>query len=159
MAVLPRYLTGNGNICVDQYGYQYQCRTGWYNWGRWVLLGILIFGAFFLFFFYSCFNARRRRKAGRQPMYGTGWTTAPFGHGQARYNPNQANQQQARPQETAPPTYQTGGYYGQNQGAYFGGQQTGTELRQPENAWTRPGEPVYQPPQGPPPGKGDGIIR
>jgi hypothetical protein len=94
---------------------------------------------------------------GGRPMYGTGWTAAPFGHGQATYNPNYQNQQQAPPQ-TELPNYQQGGYYGGNQG-YFGGQQTGTELREPENTY-RGGDTVYTPPTGPPPKKeGDGIIR
>lgn len=94
---------------------------------------------------------------GARPMYGTGWVSAPFGHGAATYNPNYRNQQ-AAPQQSAPPNYQQGGYYGENQG-YFGGQQTGTELREPENAY-RGGDTVYTPPTGPPPKKeGDGIIR
>ena len=87
-------------------------------------------------------------------MYGTGWTAAPFGHGPATYNPN-VSTQQAYPQQE---TYnQEGGYYGQNQG-YFGGQQTGTELREPENAY-RAGDQVYEPPTGPPPKKGNGFVR
>ena len=60
------------------------------------------------------------------------------------------------------------GYYNQSQGqnqGYFGGQQQGVELQQPESAYApqRGGEPVYDyaPPMGPPPGTkgGDGIIR
>jgi len=158
--ILSRQYVGNGNnICYDSYGNAYYCRSGWNNWGRWALLGILIGAAFFFFFIVSCISARRRKR-GVRPLYGTGWASAPFGHGQARYNPNYANQQQVRPQSNVPPTYQSGGYYPQteNQG-YFGGQQTGTELREPENAYSRGGEPVYQPPVGPPPGKGDGVIR
>jgi Chitin synthesis regulation, resistance to Congo red len=103
-------------------------------------------------------SARRRNRMGARPMYGTGWAAAPFGHGQATYNPNY--QQQQPPQNAnynSPPTYQQGGYYGANQG-YFGGQETGTELREPENTY-RGGDGVYEPPTGPPPKKGaDGII-
>jgi len=85
-------------------------------------------------------------------MYGTGWAATPFGHGPATYNPNQQSQQRPAGQTAnAPPNYQQGGYYGQSQG-YFGGQQTGTELRQPEQAY-QGGDPVYQPPVGPPPKK------
>jgi hypothetical protein len=105
-------------------------------------------------------SARRRNLVGARPMYGTGWAAAPFGHGQATYNPNYQQQQQP-PQNAnynSPPTYQQGGYYGANQG-YFGGQETGTELREPENTY-RGGDAVYESPTGPPPKKsGDGIIR
>ena len=104
---------------------------------------------------FSCLSARRRRRVGARPFSGTGWAAAPFGHGPTTYNPNY-NQQ--APQQNRPPGYQQGGYYGANQG-YFGGQETGTELRQPESAY-RGGDPVYTPPTGPPPKKGDdGIIR
>jgi len=165
MALLPRQFVGgtnnnNGNnVCYNSYGQAYYCQSGWYSWGRWVVLGIIVFVAFLIFFLTSCLSARRRRKLGNRPYYGTGWTGAPFGHGAARYNPNYQSQQ-APPQEyDTAPTYQSGGYYGQNQG-YFGGQQTGTELREPETAYTNGGDDVYQPPNGPPPKmKGDGIVR
>ena len=104
-------------------------------------------------------SARRRNRMGARPMYGTGWAAAPFGHGQATYNPNYRQQQP--PQNAnynSPPTYQQGGYYGTNRG-YFGGQETGAELRELENTY-RGGDEVYDPPAGPPPKKGDdGIIR
>ena len=109
----------------------------------------------------SCISARRRKRVGGRPMYGTGWAAAPFGHGPATYNPNFQSQQAAPAREdyNSPPTYQQqGGYYGENQG-YFGGQQTGTELQQPQNTY-RGGDPVYEAPVGPPPKKErDGIIR
>jgi len=158
MAILARQYLGNN--CYDSYG-NYNCNSGWYQWGRWVLLGAIIVAAILFFFLFSCISARRRKRMGGRPMYGTGWASAPFGHGQATYNPNYQSQQ-AGPggnNYNAPPTYQQeGGYYGENQG-YFGGQQTGTELQQPQNTY-RGGDPVYEPPTGPPPTKkGDGIIR
>lgn len=76
-----------------------------------------------------------------------------------------------------PPVYSPpkDGYYGANNGTpntypaqgtgsnqgYFGGQQSGIELQAPGNSYqpTRDGQPVYAAPEGPPPGKGDGIIR
>jgi len=87
-------------------------------------------------------------------MYGTGWAQAPFGHGQAQYNPNYQQTQQAN---IPPPAYgqqNQGGYYGQNQG-YFGGRQTESdmEMQPPQNAYAGAGEGVYNAPQGPPPAK------
>lgn len=98
---------------------------------------------------YSFWSARRRRRLGRQPMYGTGWTgRTPWGHGAAQYNPQYQQQQSYQP----PPTYNAaqnaGGYYGENQG-YFGGRQTDVEMQPPPNTY-RGGENVYQPPAGPP---------
>jgi len=160
MALFSRQYLGN-NGCYDGNG-NYTCNSGWYEWGRWVLLGAIIVASLLFFFLFSCLSARRRKRYGARPMYGTGWAAAPFGHGAATYNPNYRNQQQAPTGNfNSPPTYQQqqGGYYGENQG-YFGGQQTGTELREPENTY-RGGDAVYQPPTGPPPIKkdGDGIIR
>ncbi len=93
----------------------------------------------------SFLSSRRRRRAGRQPMYGTGWSQ--FGHGQAQYNPNYQASQAA-----PPPAYNQdhGGYYGQNQG-YFGGRQTDVELQPPQNTYG--GGDGFAPPSGPPPAK------
>lgn len=95
----------------------------------------------------SCCSARRRRKAGRQPFYGTGWAGRPW-NGQAQYNPNYGQQQYQ-----APPAYgqNQGGYYGQNQG-YYGARSTDVEMQPPQNTY-QGGENVYTPPPGPPPNK------
>jgi hypothetical protein len=108
-----------------------------------------------------CLTARRRRKAGRQPFYGTGWAARPGQGGQNAqpYYNNQHNQ--AAPPYSAPPYSaqpQQTPYGGANQGYY--GQQQGVELQQPQPTYGRGGDDVYAPPSGPPPGKGgDGIIR
>ncbi|MCJ1395692.1 hypothetical protein MMC18_008578, partial [Xylographa bjoerkii] len=75
-------------------------------------------------------------------------------------NPNYYNNNAGTP-NNAPPTYEPpkeGNYYG-NGGAnqsYFGGQQSGIELQQPNNSYQpRGGENVYSAPDGPPPTKGD----
>ena len=34
-------------------GYCYRNRSGWYNWGRWVVLAIIIIAAFFIFFAFA----------------------------------------------------------------------------------------------------------
>jgi hypothetical protein len=119
----------------------------------------------------SCLSARRRRRVGATPYYGTGWVgRAPFGYGQAQYgqqqppygNQNQYQQQPYNSNQAPPysPPQEQDFYGGQNQG-YYGGQQTGVELQQPQNTFQnqRGGDSVYEPPAGPPPTKGDGIVR
>lgn len=117
---------------------------------------------------FSCITARRRRRAGMQPYRFTGWAggNVPPGHAPAQYNPNQGFQGNQQYQQN-PPVYTTPPQpaYGQsgNQG-YFGGQQSGVELQQPNNAYQphRGTDPGFNTPAGPPPGKDgmhDGIIR
>ncbi|KAF2711603.1 hypothetical protein K504DRAFT_475400 [Pleomassaria siparia CBS 279.74] len=139
----------------DRYG-NYVCRnSAWNNWIRYVVIAIVVLGIFLLFLFCSCLTARRRRKAGRQPFYGTGWASRPGQGGvqqnvQPYYN-NQHNapappysQQPNQPQYAA-----NAGYYGQQPYA----QQNGVELQQPQPTYGRGGDDVYAPPAGPPPGK------
>ena len=107
------------------------------------------------------------------PFRGTGWAAGrtPVGHAPSQYHAapqpqpdyyggNQWNQH-SPPPNVGPPVYvpPANQYYGENQG-YFGGQQTGVELQQPEGTYQPPrgGDSVYSSPSGPPPGK-DGIIR
>ncbi|KAF1916350.1 chitin synthesis regulation, resistance to congo red-domain-containing protein [Ampelomyces quisqualis] len=146
--------------CYYQNGYRRCYRSAWDNWVRWVVLAVVVIGFLLLFVLCSCLTARRRRKAGRQPFYGTGWAARPANANNTAapyYNNNQYSQ-------PAPP-YQaeTGdankGYYtgnGANQSYYTGQQQNGVELQQPQPAY---GGAQYQPPPGPPPGHGDGIVR
>lgn len=149
---------------TDGTGRQYCDGSAWDDWVRWVVLAVIIIGFFLLFLLCSCFTARRRRRAGRQPFYGTGWAggRVPPGHNAATYNAqpyyNNDNNQAAPPYTPAP----NNNYYGgQNQGYY--GQQNGVELQSPQPAHTpyqRETDNVYTPPPGPPPTKGgDGIIR
>jgi len=60
------------------YGYNYG-NSRWGNWGRWVLLAVIIVVALIAFFLVSCLNARRRRKQGVTPMYGTSWMAPQHG--------------------------------------------------------------------------------
>ena len=138
-----------------------------------VVLAAIIVGAFLLFLSFSCITARRRRRQGMNPYRGTGWAAGrtPAGHAPAQYTGGPAPYYG---QNTAAPPYSPSsnqGYYNQgyNQGydgganqSYFGGQQQGVELQQPENAYAgQGGTGVYQPPAGPPPGKkgNDGVIQ
>jgi len=164
-----RYYCDYGYSDYDGYGCSY---SAWNAYGRWLLLVAFIIGVFLIFLMFSCITARRRRRAGLHPYRFTGWAGgAPPGHGQAQFAGNQPYGAQPYQQgNNAPPAYgqpaRDGTYYGNNQGAnqgYFGGQQNGIELQQPNPAYQGPGggDPVYTP-HGAPPGKkvgDDGIIR
>lgn len=112
-----------------------------------------------------CITARRRRRAGAVPFRGTGWAAGrtPAGHAPAQYTAPQpyygGNNQQP------PPVYgaaQNQTYYGNGNQGYFGGQQSGVELQQPQGAYRPPGggDAVYNSPPGAPYGKGgDGIVK
>lgn len=118
----------------DSYSYYY-CNSTWNDWGRWVALVVIVIAAFLIFFGLACLSARRRRRQGQQPLYGTGWAY--------RGPPGQWNQQ---PYPPAPPPQYT------PSGGYYTGQQTGVELQAPQNVYQQP-QNVYQPPTGPPPPK------
>lgn len=144
---------------IRQFYSRYYCRygyngdgscyhNGWGNWGRWVLLGAIILGAVLIGLAFSCFNARRRRRAGLHPRYGTGWATGkpPIG--------NAAPQYSAPPYTAPPPVHnqKTGNTFNGNDGYY--GQQTGVELQRPQQAYHQQEQSPYQeypPPAGPPP--------
>ncbi|KAI7111023.1 hypothetical protein KC352_g36017, partial [Hortaea werneckii] len=59
--LVPRY------VCN---GYYDNC--AWNSWARWLVLALIIVGAFFIFFLFSCITARRRRRHGYRPYRGTG---------------------------------------------------------------------------------------
>lgn len=113
------------------------------------------------FFLCSCLSQRRRRKAGRQPFYGTGWTqNLPFGGGNSYGN----NYQNKPSYQAPPPQYgqennynQHEGFYGQNTGgqnqSYFGGRQTELEMQPPQNVYGARDQSGFAPPPGPPPSK------
>jgi hypothetical protein len=100
-------------------------------------------------------------------MYGTGWFPS-YGpkYGANNYYPNQPYNGGAPAPPYSPPVgYQaTGNTFNSNDG-YYGnhgyGQQTGIELQQPTSSYQpqRGGDPVYDIPAGPPPGKGDYVVR
>ncbi|KAF2659489.1 hypothetical protein K491DRAFT_712522 [Lophiostoma macrostomum CBS 122681] len=133
----------------DRYG-NYVCRNSvWSDWVRWVVLVVVVLFFFGLFIVCSCITARRRRRAGRQPFYGTGWAARPGANNAQPYYNNNQYSAPAPPYSAQP---QQNSHYGANQG-YYGQQQNGVELQQPQPAYTHGGENVYQPPAGPPPGK------
>lgn len=149
------------------YGYGYNSR--WSSWGRWVLLGVILVAGVFCLFICMCF-ARRRRRAGAKPMYGTGWmapggnanqtypmtgnynNNQPGGYNQGGYNQGGYNQQQQYGNYQAPPTYgqpqtqqYTGSTFNPNDG-YYG------QPQQPQNTYNREAGD-FAPPTGPPPAK------
>ncbi|TQV99827.1 aldehyde dehydrogenase [Cordyceps javanica] len=154
-------------------GYCY--RSGWYSWGRWVLVGVLIFFALVFLFLCSC-CARRRARKGAKPFMGTGWMAGnKWGGNNNQNNQNTYNQgyaQQSYPQQgypqqgydynqqqqgyQAPPNYgnaqqpqNTGTTFNPNDG-YYGNQQYGGPQHPPN---TYQPEGGYAPPPGPPPTK------
>ena len=110
-------------------------------------------------------------------MYGTGWmggrpNNPPYGQQAPGYYAHDPYAGGAAPPYSPPVknnvtgnTFTSNeGYYGQQTygaGPAYGGQQTGIELQPPQSSYQpqRGGDNVYEPPTGPPPGKGDGIIR
>jgi len=157
--------------CPSGYSYSNgRCyRSRWYSWGRWVVLAIAV-GLFFIVLL-SCLSiARRRRRRGTQPVYGTGWM-APQGkfgnqhqmnnYGQQNHPPPGGDFQQQQsyggyPPAPPPPAYgqqqqpqYTGTTFNTADGYYGAGHQTG--VQPPQGTYQRDGD--YAPPQGPPPGK------
>jgi hypothetical protein len=158
-ALVQRYLYCDE---VDQYGNCYY--SSWDTWGRWVALACIIVFVLFVAVLFSCINARRRRRQGLPPRYGTGWTASKWGTRQQPYYSNQLYNRGAPAPPYSPPVQNqqyTGNTLNSNEGYY--GQQSGVELQPPKNTYAgRGGDPVYEAPQGPPPNKGygyDGIIR
>ncbi|KAK2754370.1 hypothetical protein FQN54_007014 [Arachnomyces sp. PD_36] len=129
---------------------RYENCSGWSYWGRWVVLAVIIALAFLGFFLWACYSSRRRRRMGLHPLRGTGWAgrnVQPLPQYQQQYyDPNGGTY-------PPPPQYQgpSPAYMNQNP-SYYGGQQQGVELQQPQNAY-HGGQNVYAPPPGPPPAK------
>jgi len=149
----------NQNYYCGYYG----CYSGWNSWGRWVALVVIVLAMVLLAFLFSCYSNRRLRRRGIAPMYGTGWI--PYGGakppGQQNpgyYHNDPYNGGAAPPYEAPIAGQQTGNTFNSNEG-YYGHNQY--ELQQPQSSYhpQRGGDPVYASPDGPPPRKGDGIIR
>ncbi|KAH7400476.1 chitin synthesis regulation, resistance to congo red-domain-containing protein [Cadophora sp. MPI-SDFR-AT-0126] len=168
MAPTIKSLMGRDTRC-DINGYCYDYYSTWDNWGRWVALVLIVIFFLFLGLAFSCFSQRRRRRRGLAPMYGTGWMGGKHNGQQQQYGNNGAWAHQQGGYQAPPPPYMgnqaTGttfqsndGYYGHGNNQGYG---QGIELQQPGASYQpqRGGDNVYEPPMGPPPAKGDGIIR
>ncbi|KAI0009772.1 hypothetical protein F4779DRAFT_353489 [Xylariaceae sp. FL0662B] len=49
------------------------CYSAWNWYGRWVFAAGIIVVIIVIAFLWACVRARRRRRVGAQPLYGTGW--------------------------------------------------------------------------------------
>ncbi|CAN8099459.1 unnamed protein product [Discula destructiva] len=168
---LGAVLESRQNPCPDNYYYDGygRCRaSGWWYYGRWILAAVVIVFFVVLFVTWSCMKNRRRRRQGLAPMYGTGWMPAPAYNNngqQPQYNQGgwlggfghkNNNNQPPPPQYTPAPAQgqqYTGQTFNSNEG-YYGHHQNDVPLQQPAGSYyPRGGEPVYEPPAGPPPAK------
>jgi len=143
------------NCYYDAFNHLVCNNSAWDNWIRWVVLAVVIVIFFLLFVLCSCITARRRRRMGQQPFYGTGWATRPGGQSAPYYH------NQPAPPYSATPAANDRSYYGNaNNPPYYAAHQPGQyELQSPSPTYT--GNQQYAPPPGPPPTKGqsDGVIR
>ncbi|PHH66859.1 hypothetical protein CDD82_1517 [Ophiocordyceps australis] len=152
--------------------YTWECRNGycrrrssWYDWGRWIVLGIIVLLALVIFMSCACI-ARRRRRRGAPPVYGTGWMAPagkPSGPAPSNYGPppqdyHQGFNQGAYGVASPPPAYgpqqqpqYTGTTFNANDGYYAAQQPQYGGVQPPHNAYQP--DTAYAPPPGPPPGK------
>ncbi|KAK3652747.1 hypothetical protein LTR56_005042 [Elasticomyces elasticus] len=151
------YGYGNNNCYYDSNNQRICNRSTWSNWARWLVLALIILGAFLIFFLFSCVTARRRRKMGYSPYRGTGWALGrtPAGHAPATYNARPQQEQTAQPYynnnsntpyQSNPPAYGAANdYYGGNN----------VEMQPPQPAYGVDNRKAdnFAPPAGPPPGR------
>ncbi|KAK5115451.1 hypothetical protein LTR62_001110 [Meristemomyces frigidus] len=145
----------SNNNCYTNNAGNEVCNGGaWSNWVRWLVLGLIIAGALFLFFLFSCITARRRRRAGYSPYRGTAWAAGrtPAGHAPAQYNSaapyyNNSN--------APPPAYGAGGANNDYYSPGVGPGRENVEMQPPAPVYGAPGvhKDAYAPPMGPPPGQ------
>ncbi|CAN6597572.1 hypothetical protein TRVA0_001S04478 [Trichomonascus vanleenenianus] len=112
--------------------------SGWYNWGRWILLGIIIF-VFFLIFLATCKRTRKRVRSGQAPIYGTAWMVPP-----SYYQSQQQYQQQPVPVYHAQPGVGDAGYYDQN-GNFVSREIPPSQPGQSSAGYVPPPEPAHAP--------------
>jgi hypothetical protein len=134
-------------VSTSYNGY-YDGYSSWDNWGRWVATAGIIIFFILLFCLCSCITARRRRRFGRTPLYGTGWAGRGWGQQQQQYYPPQqennptnyyAYQQPPGPIASPPPPYPASQGYGQQPYGYGArDQQSGIELESPAGAYAPP---------------------
>ncbi|KAL1977249.1 hypothetical protein VTN31DRAFT_108 [Thermomyces dupontii] len=136
------FLETRATRCYETVFGDIRCRSRWHEWGRWVAFGVIVGVAILAFFLIACINARRRRRRGLTPYYGTQWM-AP------QHPPPPPYQQHPNdPQQSPPPPQYSSGQYGQPSWG-----QTYELPQQPGPAYQTPNDNVYPPPPGPPPNK------
>lgn len=128
--------------------------SSWYWWGRWVFAAIVIIFLAVLLLLWARLSSRRRRRRGEQPFYGTGWMAPAHKYG--TYQHDMHTYQPPPPQYSTTPmgNQYTGQTFNSNEG-YYGSHYEGVQA--PQNTYYPPqqrgGEPAYEAPPGPPPGK------
>ncbi|KAL3241072.1 Rcr2p [Nakaseomyces bracarensis] len=106
----PTYYTSSDSD-DDSFG-----SSAW-EWGRWILLAILV-GAMSIFTLMTFTANRRRAHRGQAPIYGTAWMTPPsYRQSQAAYNQNHVVDQENVPMYTERANEHDLGYY-DNQGVF-----------------------------------------
>ena len=132
------------------YGGYYNNRyygSGWYNYGRWILLGVIV-GVAILFWLIICGCNRRRTRRGYGPVKYTGWATPGFSHAQqtgtAQGQYPMQNTNTYQPNQAYNYNQPSGGYPNPNN-TYASNQ---TYYNAPTNAPPQYGgdQTVYQPP-------------
>lgn len=132
--------------------------SGWYGWGRWVLLGVVVGCAILAFLFLQMSSCRRARH-GQRPITGTAWMVPPSYYQATQQNPNDAvplYRQQAGAGDAG--HYDNNGNFvplqefsqpqGTNYADHYGPEHPGNAYSgAPNNA----ANDYYPPPPGPPP--------
>jgi len=123
----------------DVFGNQVNCTNSrWNSTGRWILLACVIAGFILLFALCACITARKRRRGGTSPYYGTAWLAPKPG----AYNHQQYGQQPYGQQQYGQQQY---GAQGPDQGGYY---------TTPTPAPPYSPNQHFTPPPGPPPMNG-----
>ncbi len=134
-----------------------------------MFVGVVIVVVIALVLSLGCINARRRRRRGLSPRYGTGWMGGKYsynanpnngGYNPGGYNPGGAAaappQYSQNPQNNPQNPQYTGNTFNSNEG-YYGQQHDGIQLQQPNSTYYPRGgvdnNDGYTPPPGPPPSK------
>lgn len=154
------------------YCYDDDCNSGWYTYGRWVLLGVLVAVAIIALLLIRWYSSKKVRH-GEHPLPMTGWMVPPsYYQSQQQYNQPTTNDGPPVPTYNQQPGAQDAGYY-DSSGNFISKQEnddfppahmrpdnTGnTDIPQGDAAdYYRPpaGPPLgtdtnYSPPPGPPP--------
>ncbi|ODQ63890.1 hypothetical protein NADFUDRAFT_43538 [Nadsonia fulvescens var. elongata DSM 6958] len=142
-------MSSSSDLIARYYVYEY---SGWYWYGRWILLGVAVF----VFFLCLCSTvvSRRRVNQGRPPIYGTAWALPNYHQSQNQYGFNQP-----APPYGPPPN---NGHY-DNNGNFHGQQPPPNDVHDSYNNYNNmyapqgmpeqhEGTQNFAPPPGPPPG-------
>lgn len=128
------------NCYYDSFG-RYRCySSGWSNWGRWIIVGVIIL-FFFLFLLCVCLTTRRRRRRGARPFYGTGWMA------------QGVQPQQGYSQGPPPPQYGAPQQYNQGPNQESGYAPPMPDTPKPVYGGGQNQYEMYNPPPGPPPNR------